>query len=51
MVTPGDFTVTNPKIGKKNLYLTESQLVRNKNGVWQIITVICVPCVQKDFWI
>ena len=37
------------KIGKGNLYLTENQLVEMKCGVRQMITVIRVTYVQKDF--
>ena len=42
-----DFTVEKRKIGNRNLYLTENREM--KCGVWQIITIICVTYVQKDF--
>ena len=45
----GDFMVKKPKIEKGNLYLTENWLSWNKIGVQQIITIICVTYVQKDF--
>ena len=43
------------KIGKGNLYLTENRLSWNVMccafDVLQIITIICVTHVQKNFWI
>ena len=39
------------KIGKGNLYLTENHYVETKCAVLQIITIICVTHVQKNFQI
>ena len=37
------------KLGKGNLYLTENRLSWNKMCVLQIITIICVTHVQRNF--
>ena len=47
-VTLGDFTVKNPKLGRK-ICLLKIDLVKTKYGGLQIITIICVTYVQRDF--
>ena len=45
----GDFRVKNVKLGR-NIYIKlKIDWVETKRGVWQIITIICVTYVQKDF--
>ena len=51
-ITLGDFTVKQREIGNRNLYLTENRftgLVETKYGVRQVIKIIWVTYVQKNF--